>query len=88
MDINWSPVNSKLGRKIRVAVIDSGVDLNHPDLQGLVLKNTKVLILSILLAVAVSFLTLVISPLSFETSEILARVSPNFLDLLICYLLL
>jgi uncharacterized hydrophobic protein (TIGR00271 family) len=47
------------------------------------IKNARVLILSIGLSIGIGFLTTMLSPLSFETPEILARVSPNFLDLLI-----
>jgi|GEM_PF-1546560 len=48
-----------------------------------ILHNLKVLLLSTLLAIGTGFLVSVISPVDIETAEVLARVSPNFLDLLI-----
>ena len=47
------------------------------------LNHLKVLLFSTLLAIATGFLVSIISPVDIETAEVLARVSPNFLDLLI-----
>ncbi len=47
------------------------------------LNHLKVLMFSTLLAIATGFLVSIISPVDIETAEVLARVSPNFLDLLI-----
>jgi len=37
--INWKPVDSQMLRDVVVAVIDSGVDKNHPELKGRVLEG-------------------------------------------------
>lgn len=46
-------------------------------------KHLKVLVASTVLAIATGFLVSVISPIDIQTAEVLSRVSPNFLDLLI-----
>lgn len=38
-DINLGSVKEIEGRKIRVAVIDSGIDLNHPDFKSIIYRN-------------------------------------------------
>ena len=37
-DVNWQST-VKTGPKIRVAVLDTGIDLNHPDLKGVIYRN-------------------------------------------------
>lgn len=37
-DMNWQSM-AKSGRKIRVAVLDTGIDLNHPELKDVIYKN-------------------------------------------------
>lgn len=40
-DINIQGIAENPGRKIRVAIVDSGIDLNHPDLQGQFYQDAK-----------------------------------------------
>jgi subtilisin family serine protease len=41
MDANWVVPANQLGRKVKVAILDTGFDLDHPYLQNFVSKNTK-----------------------------------------------
>ncbi|MFV0504687.1 MAG: TIGR00341 family protein [Lachnospirales bacterium] len=46
-------------------------------------SSTKIFLIQVLIALAGSFIYFLVSPIKTETSEILARTSPNFFDIII-----